>query len=128
MSIDEIEITGKKMDNHMVEDSERYGDAAYTPIEKRIESWLIKLICYGLFQKTNEECLKKMISFTASLDHPTQILKENVFPLISEVLVNNMKNNHEEAMRYIEGNSSILDPDEPDEFSHVELRNINNLS
>lgn len=66
-----------------------------------------------------------MISFTASLDNPTQILKENVFPLISEVLVNNMKNNHEEAMRYIEGSTSILDPDES---SHVELRNINNLS
>lgn len=109
----------------MVEDSERYEDAAYTPVEKRIESWLIKLICYGLFQKTNEECIKKMISFTASLDNPTQILKENVFPLISEVLVNNMKNNHEEAMRYIEGSTSILDPDES---SHVELRNINNLS
>jgi ATP-dependent protease Clp ATPase subunit len=33
MSIDEIEISGKKMDHHhMVEDSERYEDAAYTPV------------------------------------------------------------------------------------------------
>lgn len=64
-----------------------------------------------------------MIAFTANYDNPAQILKENVFPLISEVLVNNMKANHEEAARYLDGYSE-LDPLE----SHVELRNINNLS
>jgi hypothetical protein len=92
-------------------------------VEKKIESWLLKLICYGLFQKKNEECIKKMISFTANYENPAQIIKENVFPLISEVLVNNMKNNHEEAARFLDG-SSLMDADE----SHVELRNINNLS
>lgn len=34
-----------------------------------------------------------------------------------------MKSNHEEAARYLDG-SSLLEPVE----SHVELRNINNLS
>ena len=95
----------------------------YTPAEKKIESWLLKLVCYGLFQKKNEECIKKMIAFTANYDNPAQILKENVFPLISEVLVNNMKNNHEEAARYLNGSSLIEHNEE-----QVELRNINNLS
>jgi hypothetical protein len=84
------------------------------------------LICYGLFQKKNEECIKKMITFTANYEHPAEIIKEKIFPLISEVLLNNMKNNHEEAVRYIEGSNSILDVNE--ESSHVELRNINNMS
>jgi hypothetical protein len=43
----------------------------------------LKLVCYGLFQKKNEECIKKMITLTANYDNPAQILKENVFPLIS---------------------------------------------
>lgn len=64
-------------------------------MEKRIEGWLVKLICYGLFQKKNEECIKKLIGFSSNYQHPALIIKENIFPLIAEVLVNNMKNNHE---------------------------------
>lgn len=77
------------------------------PVEKRIEGWLVRLICYGLFQKKNEECIKKVLAFTCNYQHPAHILKENVFPLIAEVLVNNMKANHEEATRYIEGESML---------------------
>ena len=37
MSIDEIEISGQKMDHHnMAEESERFEDADYAPVEKRI--------------------------------------------------------------------------------------------
>jgi|694.fasta_scaffold141602_1 hypothetical protein len=49
-----------------------------------------------------------MITFTANYEHPGQIVKENIFPLISEILINNMKNHHETAVRYLQGSSSIL--------------------
>lgn len=52
-----------------------------------------------------------MIALTSNYDNPAQILKENIFPLISEVLLNNMKNNHEEAARYLNG-SSLLEGNE----------------
>ncbi len=78
------------------------------PIERRLEGWLARLVCYGLFQKSNEECIKKMIAFTSSCQHPAQLLRQGIFPLMAEVLVNNMRANHEEAVRLMEGESSLL--------------------
>lgn len=100
-------------------------DTSEASLEKQLQGWLVRLICFGLFEKENEDCLKKMVAFTKGYEQPTELLEEKVFPVMMEMLTANMMKNQERAWRYLQGSSGIR---ECWEGSRIELRNISNLS
>jgi len=44
-----------------------------------------------------------MIAFTSNYEQPSQLLEEKVFPVMLEVLTNNMRKYHKQGQEYFQG-------------------------
>jgi hypothetical protein len=89
-----------------------------------MQDWITKLICFGLFQKENEECIKKLMALSVGSDY-AKFLDSNMYPILLEILVNNMRRNEEAGLKYLQGAAG---GECEEEVSLVELRNINSIA
>ena len=91
-------------------------------IEVQLQTRLSEMVCLGLFEPCNEECVRKMIDVTGGLEHPWMLLEWGTYPIMAEMLINNMKRSHQKQplSGHLEPNTTTL--------PGIQLRNINNIS